>query len=90
MPRLISISDGAIPQDSFTYHRVNAAPNIPSLVLIMIATVAGLFVALGFLGFNIYYRNNRYWQMYIILIISIVQFRLLGVQRVGESSYFNG
>ena len=57
--RYISIVGGNIPEDRFTYHRLMVQPNIPSLVLIMLANILCCLVALGFLGFNIYYRTKR-------------------------------
>ena len=50
---------GIIPQDRFTYQRNMIAPNTPSLVIIMLGNTACCVVAIGFLTFNIYYRNNR-------------------------------
>ena len=55
------ITDGEIPADRFTYHSVMVEPSIAALVLVIIGDSMCVVVALGFLSFNIYFRNNRYY-----------------------------
>ena len=54
------IVDGEIPADRFTYHSVMVEPSLTALVLVIIGNTFCLVVAVGFLSFNIHFRNNRY------------------------------
>ena len=70
---MVIFSDGKIPHDRFSYHRVKMAPDLPSLVLVMMGNTVCCVVALAFLGFNTFYRKNRY-----------VLFRILCQQNKGN------
>jgi len=56
-----------VPKDNFAHERTFAPPSIVCFVVVIVLGLLGTSLSVGFLFFNLYYRNNRYLHIYVMI-----------------------